>query len=82
MPALNVIEVRIDYLGKIDPQDYARITRDAYAAAGDKVVLVTLRNGTDGGPFIADDGTAASSRPSSRKAAPTSSTLSSSATEP
>ena len=55
MPALNVIEVRIDYLGKIDPQDYARITRDAYAAAGDKVVLVTLRNGTDGGPFIADD---------------------------
>lgn len=55
MPALNVIEVRIDYLGKIDPKDYARITRDAYAAAGDKVVLVTLRNGTDGGPFIADD---------------------------
>ena len=45
MPALNVIEVRIDYLGKIDPKDYARITRDAYAAAGDKVVLVTLRNG-------------------------------------
>ena len=55
MPALNVIEVRIDYLGNIDPKDYARITRDAYAAAGDKVVLVTLRNGTDGGPFIADD---------------------------
>lgn len=39
MPALNVIEVRIDYLGKIDPKDYARITRDAYAAAGDKVII-------------------------------------------
>ena len=55
MPALNVIEVRIDYLGKIDPKDYARITRDAYAAAGDKVVLVTLRNGTDGIIFAIDE---------------------------
>ena len=86
MPALNVIEVRIDYLGKIDPKDYARITRDAYAAAGDKVVLVTLRNGTDGGPLVPSspttNGTAASTRPSSRKAAPTSSTLSSSVTAP
>ena len=45
MPALNVIEVRIDYLGKIDPKDYARITRDAYAAAGDKVVLYQPSSG-------------------------------------
>lgn len=83
MPALDVVEVRIDYLGKIDPKDYARITRDAYAAAGNKVVLVTLRNGTDGGPFIADDDcTAASTKPCSPKAAPTSSTSSSSATAP
>lgn len=83
MPALNVIEVRIDYLGKIDPKDYARITRDAYAAAGDKVCssrCATARTAVPSSPTT--NGTAASTRPSSRKAAPTSSTLSSSVTAP
>ena len=65
MPALNVIEVRIDYLGKIDPKDYARITGDAFGPSSPTT-----------------NGTAASTRPSSRKAAPTSSTLSSSVTAP
>lgn len=55
MPALDMVEVRIDYLGKLTPKAYAAVTRKAYEAAGDKIVLVTLRNGTDGGPFIADD---------------------------
>lgn len=32
MPALNVIEVRIDYLGKIDPKDYARITGEGFGS--------------------------------------------------
>ena len=55
MPELDMIEVRIDYLGKLDPAAYADVTKKAYEAAGDKIVLVTLRNGTDGGPFIAED---------------------------
>lgn len=55
MKALDMIEVRIDYLGRLAPRQYADVTRRAYEAAGDKIVLVTLRNGTDGGPFIAED---------------------------
>ena len=55
MPALDMVEVRIDYLGQLEPAQYAEVTRRAYEAAGDKIVLVTLRNGTDGGPFIAED---------------------------
>ncbi len=55
MAPLDMIEVRIDYLGKLQPAQYAEITRNAYKAAGNKIVLVTLRNGTDGGPFVADD---------------------------
>ena len=55
MKALDMIEVRIDYLGRLAPRQYADVTRRAYEAAGDKIVLVTLRNGTDGGPFIAGD---------------------------
>ena len=55
MKALDMVEVRIDYLGKLEPKAFAEATKKAYEAAGDKIVLVTLRNGTDGGPFIADD---------------------------
>ena len=55
MKTLDMIEVRIDYLGRLEPKQYADVTRRAYEAAGDKIVLVTLRNGTDGGPFIAED---------------------------
>ena len=50
-----MVEVRIDYLGKLAPAEFAEVTQKAYKAAGDKIVLVTLRNGTDGGPFIAED---------------------------
>ena len=55
MKALDMVEVRIDYLGKLAPAEFAEVTQKAYKAAGDKIVLVTLRNGTDGGPFIAED---------------------------
>lgn len=55
MPELDVVEVRIDYLGQLTPKEYAEVTNRAYKAAGDKVVLVTLSNGTDGGPFNAAD---------------------------
>lgn len=55
LEALDMVEVRIDYLGKLAPSEMAATTAKAYEAAGDKIVLVTLRNGTDGGPFIADD---------------------------
>ncbi len=50
-----MIEVRIDYLGKIDPKDYAKHHATPMPPQADKVVLVTLRNGTDGVLFIADD---------------------------
>lgn len=53
--ALDMVEVRIDYLGRLSPAKFAEITKKAYEAAGSKAVLVTLRNGTDGGPFIAED---------------------------
>lgn len=55
MKALDMVEVRIDYLGKLAPAEFAEVTLKAYQAAGEKIVLVTLRNGTDGGPFIAED---------------------------
>lgn len=55
LKALDMIEVRIDYLGRLKPAQYAAVTKKAYEAAGDKIVLVTLRNGTDGGPFVAED---------------------------
>lgn len=53
--ALDMVEVCIDYLGRLSPAKFAEITKKAYEAAGSKAVLVTLRNGTDGGPFIAED---------------------------
>ena len=55
MKELDMIEVRLDYLGKLEPAAYGKAAADAKAAAGDKIVLVTLRNGTDGGGFVADD---------------------------
>lgn len=55
MKAIDMVEVRIDYLGKLAPAEFAEVTLKAYQAAGEKIVLVTLRNGTDGGPFIAED---------------------------
>lgn len=55
MKALDMVEVRIDYLGKLAPAEFAEVTLKAYQAAGEKIVLVTLRNGTDGGPFIDED---------------------------
>lgn len=55
MDALDVIECRIDYLGKLEPREFAAITKKAYGLAGKKVVLVTLRNGGDGGPYKAED---------------------------
>lgn len=53
--SLDMVEVRIDYLGRLAPTKFAEITKKAYEASGSKAVLVTLRNGTDGGPFIAED---------------------------
>lgn len=55
MPELDMIEVRADYLGKMDGSVFAALTRELYTLAGDKIVLVTLRNGTDGGAYVADD---------------------------
>ena len=55
MKALDMIEVRLDYLGKLTPEAFGKAAAEAKAAAGDKIVLVTLRNGTDGGGFVADD---------------------------
>lgn len=55
LPKLDMIEVRLDYLGRLEPEKYAAVSRAAYEAAGGKIVLVTLRNGTDGGGFVIDD---------------------------
>ncbi len=54
-PELDVIELRLDYLGNQRPEVFADLTRRAAGAARDKILLATLRNGTDGGSFsIAD----------------------------
>lgn len=56
-PELDMIEARLDYLGNLKPDEFARLTREAYEASGDKILLVTVRNGTDGGPINFDDAT-------------------------
>lgn len=55
MDALDMIECRIDYMGKLQPEEFAAITKKGYELASDKIVLVTLRNGGDGGPYKAED---------------------------
>lgn len=55
LPSIDVIEERIDYLGDLTPKAFAEVTVKGYQAAGDKIALVTLRNGTDGGPSVVDD---------------------------
>ncbi len=58
LDTLDMIEVRLDYLGAgLSAEEVAHLSKEAYRVAGNKIVLVTLRNGTDGGGYVIDDKT-------------------------
>lgn len=55
-PELDAIELRPDYLGEISGKEFASLTKEAYAIAGDKPVLMTFRDKTEGGArHVSDD---------------------------
>lgn len=49
LPELDAIEIRCDYVGQTDGKDFADLTRETYKLAGDKPVLLTFRDKTEGG---------------------------------
>lgn len=56
MPELDAIEMRPDYVGQIDGKEFADLSREAYKIAGDKPVLMTFRDKTEGGGrHVSDD---------------------------
>lgn len=55
MPEVDLIEVRLDALGRLSPEAHAAALEQAAAAAGRKPVLATLRDKMEGGAFEADD---------------------------
>ena len=56
MPELDAIEMRPDYIGVISGKEFADLSREAYKLAGDKPVLMTFRDKTEGGGrHVSDD---------------------------
>lgn len=56
MPELDAIEMRPDYIGQLDGKEFADLSREAYKLAGDKPVLMTFRDKTEGGGrHVSDD---------------------------
>lgn len=56
MPELDAIEMRPDYIGQLDGKEFADLSREAYKIAGNKPVLMTFRDKTEGGGrHVSDD---------------------------
>lgn len=56
MPELDAIEMRPDYIGQLDGKEFADLSREAYKLAGNKPVLMTFRDKTEGGGrHVSDD---------------------------
>lgn len=55
MPEVDMIEARLDGLGRLAPEAHAEALAAACAVAAGKPVLATLRDAVEGGAFEADD---------------------------
>lgn len=56
MPELDAIEMRPDYIGELSGKEFADLSREAYKLAGNKPVLMTFRDKTEGGGrHVTDD---------------------------